>query len=223
MRIVAAYIVFLLLTSTLKGQSQRLPESYVLQGTVRDARSGRPVPGVSIWPIYKGWGAVTDSAGRYQLRWHELANWTFIVRRCDQQNLTTFFVEFFRDSVIRNDVSIAVPDTSACTKASRLPWAVDGRDTTRFRGHYHYSWEGGGWLEACDSTTFQPDWDSKLGDQLRRRQGREGQVSFVRFQGRVTPDNIEVPPGLVRSTFPGHLFLVNKVEEIRAPRDNDCR
>jgi hypothetical protein len=224
MRIARAFGFFVLLTSGSKAQQpQRLPESYSLQGTVRDARTGSPVPDVSIWPIEKGWGAVTDSAGHYALRWRELANWTFIVRHCDQQNRTTFFIEFFHDSVIHHDLSITGPDTVACSRESRLPWAVDARDTTHFKGHYHYSWEGGGWLQACDGASYHPDWDSKLGEQLNRWRGHGGNVAFVRFQGRVAPDNTEVPPGTFRVGFLGPLYLVNKVDEVRDARPDDCR
>lgn len=203
-------------------QPLRLPESYVLQGTVRDSRTGFPVREISIWPVDKGWGAVTDTDGHYELRWRERANWTFIVRHCDQQNLTTFFVEFFRDSIISHDVSITASDTHGCNSESRLPWAVDARDTTHFRGHYYYSWEGGGWLKACDNTTYRPDWDSKLGEQLRRYWTRPGKVAFVRFEGRVAPDNIQAPPGTFSTGFPGPIFLVNKVEEVRDARADDC-
>ena len=204
-------------------QPQRLPESYVLRGTVRDAATGAPLPDASIWPIAKRWGAVTDSAGNYELRWRDRGVRTFIVRHCDQRNLTTFPIEFFHDSIIRHDVSVPVPDAQICPKESRHPWAVDERDTTRFVGHYIYSWEGGGWLKACDGTTYDPDWDSKLANRLRNRKTRDGQVTFVRFRGRVVPDNIDTPPGLVRVNFPGPLFLVNKVEEVRDARPDDCR
>ncbi len=199
----------------------RLPDNYVLAGTVRDARTGAPLPDVSIWPMAKGWGAVTDSAGHYELRWRGRAVWTFIVRHCGEQNLDTFQVDFFRESSIQHDV-LLTGEPRPCINEDRLPWSVDARDTTRFRGHYTYSWEGGGWLEACDGSTYRPDWDSKLAAQLSRRQKREGQVTFVRFLGRVAPDNLATPPGTVRLTFPGPLFLVNKVEEVRDPRKDDC-
>ncbi len=202
-------------------QPGRLPDDYVLTGTVRDARTGAPLPDIRIWPMEKGWGAVTDSAGRYELRWRGRAVWTFIVRHCGEQNLAAFQVDFFRESSIQHDVSLT-GEPRQCTNEGRLPWSVDARDTTRFRGHYTYSWEGGGWLEACDGSTYLPDWDSKLAAQLSQRQKREGQVTFVRFLGRVAPDNLETPPGTVRMTFPGPLFLVNTVEEVRDPRKNDC-
>jgi len=203
-------------------QPDRLPDTYVLTGTVRDARTGAPLPDVSIWPMAKGWGAVTDSAGRYELRWRGRAVWTFIVRHCGAQNLATFQIDFFRESSLQHDVSLT-GEPRPCTNEDRLPWSVDARDTTRFRGHYKYSWEGGGWLEDCDGSSYRPDWDSKLAAQLSRRQKREGQITFVRFLGRLAPDNLEAPAGTFRMSFPGPLFLVNTVEEVRDAGKDDCR
>ncbi len=193
-----------------------LPQSYLLRGTVRDSVTGAPVSNARIWPYLKGWGVVSDEQGTYQLRWQGRAVETLIVRLCDDRNITTLRVDFFRDSVVQQDILISPSVAHPCTSSDRVPWAVDARDTTRFRGHYTYSWEGGGWLEACGRKTFSPDWDSVLGSQLRQRQKREGQVSFVRFQGRVAPDHLGV-------IFPGPIYLVSTVEEVRDPRPDDCR
>jgi len=202
----------------------RLPENYLLRGTIRDSSTGAPVSGARIWPYLKGWGAVSDERGTYELRWRGRAVETFIVRLCDERNVTTIQVDFFRDSVVQRDISIAASSHRSCTSDERLPWAVDARDTTRFRGHYTYSWEGGGRLRACGGATYAPDWDSALGQKLRQRQQREGQVSFVRFQGRVAPDRLgdDLAPGLIQVNYPGPIFLVNKVEEVRGPRPGDC-
>jgi len=217
MRIAVNAALLIACVSGLPAQEVRLlPENYTLRGTVRDTRTGTPIPDARVWPTDKGWGAVTDSAGNYELRWHGRAVWTFVVRHCGERNLDTFQVDFFRDSMIQHDVSLTLPDPR------RLPWAVDARDTVQFRGHYTYSWEGGGWLKACDGSTFSPDWDSELARPLRARQSREGQVTFVQFKGRVAPDSLETSPGMIRLRFPGPLFLVNKVEEVRDPRGNDC-
>ena len=203
----------------------RLPASYLLRGTVRDSATGVPVSGARIWPFLKGWGVVSDDQGNYEMRWRGRALETFIVRLCEERNVATIKIDFFRDSVVQRDIPIAVSIVLPCASSARLPWAVDARDTTRFTGHYTYSWEGGGWLEACGGTTYSPDWDSILGQRLRQRQQREGQVSFVRFQGRVAPDRLgdNLAPGLVQMNFPGPIYLVNKIEEVRDPRPDDCR
>ena len=223
MRVVIASALLLVSGSWVQAQQpERLPESYVLRGAVREARTGAPLAHARIWPMSKGWGAVTDSAGHYELHWQGHAVWTFIVRHCGEQNLTTFQVDFLRDSIVRHDLSVTLPNPNGCSSEDRVPWAVDARDTTRFRGHYTYSWEGGGWLKACDGSTYSPDWDSKLADQLRTRQRKDGQITFVTFRGRVAPDNIELAPGMGRIGFHGPLYLVSKVEEVRDPRPNDC-
>ncbi len=202
----------------------RLPETYLLRGTVRNARTGAPVAGASIWPYLKGWGAVSDPQGNYQLHWRERAVETFIVRHCDERNLATIHVDFFQDSVLQRDVSIEASSDRPCADSDRLPWAVDSRDTTHFVGYYIYSWEGGGWLKACGGATYSPDWDSALAQALRPRHAREGQVSFVRFRGRVARDGLgDAPaPGYVSMNYPGPLYLVNKVDEVRDPRPDDC-
>jgi hypothetical protein len=204
---------------------RRLPENYILRGTVRDSTTGAPVSGARIWPYLKGWGVVSDAQGNYELRWRGRAVWTIIVRLCDDRNVTTIAVDFFRDSVVQRDISIAASSAGPCRSSDRLPWAVDARDTTPFTGHYTYSWEGGGWLETCGGTTYSPDWDSALGQTLKQRQQREGQVSFVRFLGRVAPDRLgdNLAPGLVRMNYPGPIYLVSKVVEVRDPRPDDCR
>jgi hypothetical protein len=181
------------------------PSSYLLRGTVRDSATGRPVANAQIWPFRERWGVVTDANGRFRLRWHGPSTNTFIVRLCNGANLSTTTVEFFRDSVVDR----------SCTSADRLPWAVDARDTTTFKGHYIYSWEGGGWLEACDRATYHLDWDSALGPRLEPYRRREGQRTFVRFRGRIAEDRLGV-------FFPGPIFLVGSVEEVRPPRPDDC-
>jgi hypothetical protein len=217
-------VLLLLLVPKLDAQQSKvrpLPHNYVLRGTVRNAETATPVPNVRIWPGGKGWGAVTDSAGYYELQWRGRALWTFIVRQCDEHNLTTFQVDFFRDSIVRHDIALPTPTTRSCTSNERAPWAVDARDSTQFQGHYTYSWEGGGWLTACDGKTYQPDWDSELGEALKPRRIREGQVTFVRFQGRVAPDGLD-QPGTFRVGY-HPLYLVSRVEEVREPQPIDCR
>jgi hypothetical protein len=193
--------------------AQRTPRSYVLRGTVRDSATGRPVPGAQIWPVLTGWGVVSDSVGRYELRWGYRAVHAFLVRLCGGPDLARVTVDFWRDSLISRDIAIVAPQHS-CRANSRPPWAVDARDTTSFRGHYVYSWEGGGWLEACTGERFHPDRGSPLATALRGRTRSEGQRSFVRFRGRVGDD---------RSYIVGPIFLVAKVDEVREPRADDCR
>lgn len=205
-------------------RARRLPRSYLLLGTVRDSATHRPVAGAQVWPVSKSWGTVTDARGHFQLRWHGRAGWTFIVRLCNGPNLATPMVDFFHDPRVRRIVSIDAKALVVCTSNGRPPWAVDSRDTTAFRGHYIFSWEGGGWLEACGGTKYEPDWDSALGAELRRRQQREGQVSFVRFRGRVAPDHLadNLPPGAILGNAFGSIFIVNRVEEVREARPLDC-
>ena len=212
-----------------QGQAQharhrRLPHSYVLRGTVRDSSTGRPVVGAQIWPYLKAWGAVTDAAGHYELRWRGPAETTVMVRLCNGRNLAELHVDFFRDSLVRRNVVIPATAQAVCRPSDRLPWAVDARDTTSFRGHYTYSWEGGGWLEACDGVRYAPDWDSPFGRQLRTRQQTEGQVTFVEFRGRVAPDHLNehIPPGYIIGNDPGPLFLVSRVVGVRDPTPADC-
>ena len=199
-------------TAVRTGAPQGTPRSYVLRGTVRDSTTGRPVPGAQIWPGLTGWGVVSDSVGRYELRWRYRSVQTFLVRLCGGPDLARVTVDFWRDSVIVRDIAIAAPQ-HPCPADSRPPWAVDARDTTSFRGHYIASWEGGGWLEACTGERFHPDWGSPLARALRERM-RSGQRSFVRFRGRVGDD---------RNYVFGPIFLVAKVDEVRDPRPDDCR
>jgi hypothetical protein len=202
----------------------RLPKTYLLRGVVRDQSTGAPVADARIWPLHKGWGAVSDEQGRYELRWRGRAVWTFLVRLCEDRNVARFQVDFDEDSVPQRDLMVPASGHFSCPDSDRVPWAVDARDTASFVGHYIYSWEGGGWLETCDGATYSPDWDSVLGKQLRRRQQREGQRSFVRFRGRVAADRMEddLAPGLVYVNFPGPLYLVNTVDEVRDARPGDC-
>ena len=204
---------------------RRLPHSYVLRGTVRDSSTGKPVVGAQIWPYLKAWGAVTDAAGHYKLRWRGRAETTFIVRLCNGRNLAELHVDFFRDSLVRRNVVIPAIGQPDCRPSERLPWVVDGRDTTSFRGHYIYSWEGGGWLEACGGARYTPDWDSALGRRLRTRQQTEGQVTFVEFRGRVAPDHLNehIPPGYIIAYDPGPLFLVSQVAAVQDPTPTDCK
>jgi hypothetical protein len=192
-----------------------LPGSYLLRGTVRDSATGRPVANAQIWPFRERWGVVSDANGVFRLRWHGPSTNTFIVRLCNGANLATTTVDFVRDSVVERDLVIPAAGQRPCTPADRLPWAVDARDTTAFRGHYIYSWEGGGWLEACNHATYDIDWDSALGPRLRPYRRREGQRTFVRFRGRIAEDRLGV-------SFPGPIFLVRSVEEVRPPRPDDC-
>jgi hypothetical protein len=173
----------------------------------------------------KAWGAVTDAAGRFELRWRGRAETTVMVRLCNGPNLAELDVDFSRDSVVRRDISIPAGGRASCRATDRLPWAVDARDTTVFRGHYTYSWEGGGWLEACDGARYAPDWDSPLGRRLRARQQREGQVSFVEMRGRAALDHLSdrLPPGYVIGYDPGPLFLVSQVTAVREPTPADCQ
>ena len=225
---IALLLYFAAIPAAVRAQAglaaQRLPESYLLQGVVRDSVTGAPVAGVAIWPMDKGWGAVSDAHGHFQLRWHGRAVWTFLVRRCNARNLGKVQADFFHDSVVHRNIVINASGQPPCTPGDRLPWSVDARDTTRFRGHYIYSWEGGGWLEACDGRTYTPDWDSALAARLGRRQRREGQRSFVEFRGRVAPDDLakDVPPGMMYMDFPGPLYLVSRVDTVRNPKPNDC-
>ncbi len=190
----------------------RVPDSYVLRGTVRDAETGTPVSGVRIWPLLKNWGALSDQEGHYELRWRGFATESFLIRLCEDQNLATITVGFFDDSIVTRDIRIAASKERPCTSSDRLPWAVDVRDTTRFTGHYIYSWEGDGWLEACNGARYSPDWDSALGQRLRQWQQRDGQVSYVRFQGRVAPDHLsDRDSGTVIIGYQGPLFLAGKV------------
>jgi len=219
------------LAGTLRAQTPsptsvgRLPETYLLRGTVRDSGTGAPVSGARIWPWLKGWGAVSDKQGRYELRWRGRASETFLIRTCDDRNVAQIYVDFFRDSVLDRDITLVPPYRSVCASTERLPWAVDSRDTTRFIGYYIYSWEGGGWLKACGGATYTPDWDSVLGQKLRQRQEREGQISFVRFQGRVARDGLgdDPGPGMVMMGYDGPIYLVSTVEEVRDARPDDCR
>ena len=196
----------------------------MVRGTVRDSATGKPVSGARIWPYLKDWGVVSDEQGKYEIQWGPGLE-TFIVRLCDDRNLATLRVDFLSDSVLHRDISIAASTGSACTKRDRPPWAVDARDTTLFTGHYTYSWEGGGWLEACDGATYTPDWGSALARALQWRRQVEGQVSFLRFRGRVAPDRLgdNLAPGVIRMTYPGPIYLVNKVEEVRDSRPDDCK
>ena len=207
--------------SALQTQARK---TYLLRGTVRDSGTSAPVPGARIWPYLKGWGVVSDTQGNYQLRWEGHGIETFIVRLCDERNLAEEHVQFLDDSIVRRDISVAIREHRPCTREERPSWAVDSRDTARFAGHYIYSWEGGGWLKACDGKTYSPDWDSVLAEKLKRWR-RNGQVSFVRFQGRVAPDRLgeKVDSGLVLGHFPGPIYLVSRVDEVRNARPDDCR
>ena len=187
---------------------------YVLQGTIRDAMTARPVSGVYIWPIFQSWGVLTDSAGRYRLEWVNPAFMTFLIRRCTEENLGHLGVDFRTELLIERDVTIFA-NPGPCPNHVRPPWQVDASDTTLFQGHYIYSWEGGGWLEDCDNRTYHVDWDSPLDAALRDRRQQEGQVTFLRLRGRIAEDHLGV-------VFPGPLFLVDRVEEARDPRDADC-
>jgi hypothetical protein len=196
------------------GAAQGTPRSYVLRGTVRDSATGRRVPDAQIWPILTSWGVVSDSGGRYELRWPYRSVHAFLVRLCGGPDLARVTVDFWRDSIINRDISIT--PSPRCPVDTRPPWAVDARDTTSFRGHYISSWEGGGWLEACTGERFHPDWGSPLGSALRKRNRRnrsEGRRSFVRFRGRIGDD---------RNYAFGPIFLVVAIEEVRDPRADDC-
>ena len=216
MRRIPLLLVLPLLTRFANAQQPASSASgYVLQGTVRDSLTHRPVPGVHVWPLYRSWGAVSDAAGRYQLRWPLPAVWIFLVRKCDDQNLTRVSVTFRDTLVIERDILVST-SAAPCSLAIRAPWATDERDTTSFRGHYIYSWEGGGWLTSCDGHRYHPDWDSPLASALRDHRGREGQRTFVELRGRVAEDGLDID-------FPGPLFLVAKVVTTREPSPTDCR
>jgi len=213
MKTVSTLLLVVALTGAGTATAQGTPRSYVLRGTVRDSATDQPVPGAQIWPILTGWGVISDSAGRYELPWGYRSVHSFLVRLCGGPDLARVTVDFWRDSVINRDISIAGP-RQPCPADPRPPWSVDARDTTSFRGHYIYSWEGGGWLEACTGERFHPDWGSPLGSALRGRRRSDGQRSFVRFRGRVGDD---------RNYVSGPIFLVAKVDEVRDPRAGDCR
>ena len=211
-------LLLTILVSARTGNAQRPTDravGYVLEGTVRDSLTQRPVAGVYIWPLFRSWGAVTDREGRYRLRWPQRADWLLLVRQCDDRNLARVSVTFRDSLVIQRDVVISASG-EPCPGAIRPPWVADERDTTSFRGHYIYSWEGGGWLASCDGRTFHMDWDSPLGPTLRDRRTREGQHTFVRARGRVAEDGLNI-------TFPGPLFVVAKVDSVREPQPTDCR
>jgi hypothetical protein len=201
---------------------------YVLQGTVRDSSTDRPVAGLYVWPIYSHWGAVTDSVGHYEIRWPRPSSHIFFVRGCTERNLATIHVDF-RDSLVLNRDAVIAADPGPCPSGTRAPWAVDASDTVTFNGYYIYSWEGGGWLKSCDRhSTYRVDWESPLGPLLNRHRRREGQRTFVRARGRIAqhePAELPTPQEeyVVRLSFPGPLFLVAQVEEVREPRRGDCR
>jgi hypothetical protein len=189
---------------------------YHLRGIVRDSATGRPVPGVWVWPIYRSWGVTTDSEGQFNLEWPYSSFHTFLIRKCSDENLASVGVEFRDTTVIERQIQVIAP-LGQCAADVRPPWAVDARDTTQFRGFYVYSWEGGGFLLSCVGEMFQMDWDSPLGPLVRGRRGEEGQHTFVRARGRIA-----VATRTGYSTG-GELFLVGKVEEVRDPRSEDCQ
>ncbi len=216
-------LVTLLLATKVRAQAPsplrtKARDTYVLHGTVRDSSTGAPVQGARIWPFLKGWGVVSDSQGTYELRWEGYGTETFIVRLCEEQNLAAVGVQFLDDSIVHRDISVVIGEHRPCTSDERPPWAVDSRDTARFTGHFTYSWEGGGWLKSCDGKTYSPDWDSVLAEKLKRWR-RNGGMAFVRFQGRVAPDNL----GIVLGHYKGPIYLVSRVEEARDARTDDCR
>lgn len=59
------FLVFLQLCSSLTAHADA---SVTLSGTVRDAKSGEPLPGDNVVFAGTGLGAVTDANGRYALR-----------------------------------------------------------------------------------------------------------------------------------------------------------
>ncbi len=191
------------------------PQSYLLRGTVKDGGTGRAVVGAQIWPDKKGWGAISDSGGRFELHWPIRSVWTFSVSACGRKALARFQVDFFHDSIIERRISVPRASRRQCQSGDRPPWTVDARDTTLFRGRYTYSWEGGGWLTSCSGQTHWPDWDSALEPLLREHKQREGQRTFVQMRGRVAPS-------WAGDVFPGPIFLVRTVDEVREPQPDDC-
>jgi hypothetical protein len=193
-----------------------------VQGTIRDAVTGRPLAGIYVWPFRRAWGAITDSAGRYELRgFYTGGQGTIILRYCADSNLAVIHLDFRTSHALERDTTLTLDDRS-CPEEPRAPWAVNESDTTSFRGHYIYSWEGGGWLSSCDQRTYSIDWSSVGGEwhsspwePLRAYQRKEGQRAFVRARGRVSKDYLDVFPS-------GPLFLVERIEELRDARKGDC-
>src|SRR5256885_15625556 len=100
-------------------RSARAPESYLLWGVVRDSASGQPVANAQLWPFLQRYGAVTDSAGYYRLRWDGgPATETIIVRICNGANLATVRVEFVGGNVER-DVIVRAPRDQRCAPTDR--------------------------------------------------------------------------------------------------------
>lgn len=204
---------YVLASAAASADAQAPSDRYLVRGVVRDSATGAPVAGAYVWPILQRRGAVADSAGRFEVSHPYTGTWMFLVRLCDDRNLAVLRVEFGDTTVLTREVNVVVPAQS-CPPDWRPPWSVDAaRDTTAFRGHYTYSWEGGGWLTSCDGRNFSIDWESPLGPALRGRRAHEGQRSFVRFRGRVTEDGFIGRP----------LFLAARVEEVRPPLATDCR
>lgn len=218
MRLLVA-LVFLLHAPMLEAQTYQSS----VRGTVRDSTTGRPLPGIYVWPFRRAWGAITDFDGRYELHgFYTGGEDTIILRYCTDSNLAVVHLDFTSSPVLERDTTVAIVDQS-CSQEARSPWAVDGSDTTSFKGHYIYSWEGGGWLQSCDQQRYSVDWSTAGGEwhsspwePLRAYQREEGQRAFVQARGRVSDDHLNVFPS-------GSLFLVQRIEELRDARAGDCQ
>ena len=198
------------------GQTPRvdLPPGSIIRGTITDSTTGRPISGLYIWPFRRAYGAVTDSNGQFEFPDQFGIN-TFIVRACNDSNLTTVWADFSKSERVETRDTIPMPPFP-CPQRTRPPWSVDASDSTMFTGIYTYSWEGGGWFTECGGKTHDMDLAAPILARLREYMKEEGQQTFLRMRGRVVDDHLRI-------FFPGPLLLAGSLIEVRPTRSNDCK
>ncbi|MGH7550460.1 MAG: carboxypeptidase-like regulatory domain-containing protein, partial [Gemmatimonadota bacterium] len=103
-------------------------EPYVIQGSVIDPQSGRPLPNVTVQIRGTGFGAVTDAQGSYVIRASIASGDYTLVYSFVGRNTTTRSVTLGANRTVSVD-SVALPETAI--EMDQIAVTIAGQETER--------------------------------------------------------------------------------------------
>lgn len=214
MRYVLLQIIFVLGISIL-GQAQT---TYRISGSVVDKESQNPISGAQIWIYRTRFGDITGSDGNFSLELtsKRVGRTSLYAYICGNSlgNKKWLDLKTDADTIdLTYKYQISIPEV--CPDLERPPWSIDSKDTTKYKGHIYFTWEGGTYLETCDGQTYVPTWPENT--TLWKKSPEEGERKFILFTGRP----LQEVEGY--TSVPGPIFHVKEILKLKSPNSQNCK
>lgn len=214
LKYVLLQIIFVLGISTL-GHAQT---TYRISGSLIDKESGKPISGAQIWIYGTRFGDITDNDGNFslQLTSERVGRTSLYAYVCGNSLGNKKWLDFQTDAETVDlfyKYQISIPEN--CPDLEKPPWSIGLKDTTKYKGHIYFSWEGGTYLETCDGQIYVPTWPENT--KLWEKSPEEGERKFILFTGR----SLKEAKGFTSTPVP--IFHVKEILKLEFSNSPNCK